>query len=200
MLSVAATAKLSPRVAWLHNAIATCDGAQKTVTFAPMLPILSAGTRKCALHPTKAKDGTTPAAADPQPRVQAAIFRTSRLVLAQTTLCILVSKYTRAAKPGLDHSVNVEEPEGFCYFLGTAVETIPYLSLARVYEGIVMFMIGIYCMTPKTEVMGVQDETWPIKLHHTCTFIQALAKVVGFIRELLPNMIVERGAPAWIIR
>merc|ERR1719160_682432 len=74
VLFVAVTAEQFSGVAWLHKVIAICEGAQKTVMFAPMLAILFVGTRMRALQLTKAKDGTIPTTAGPQPWVQDAMF------------------------------------------------------------------------------------------------------------------------------
>jgi len=62
VLFVAVTAEQFTGAAWLHSVIAICEGAQKTVMFAPMLAILFVGTRMRALQLTKAKDGTIPTA------------------------------------------------------------------------------------------------------------------------------------------
>jgi len=150
VLFVAVTAEQFSGVAWLHKVIAICEGAQKTVMFAPMLAILFVGTRMRALQLTKAKDGTIPTTAGPQPWVQDAMFLATWSVLVQLIMCILVPICTGTATPEMDHSGNVKVPEGSHKFLGIAVETIRYLSLVAMYGGIVAVMIGIYMMTPET--------------------------------------------------
>merc|ERR1719201_193801 len=150
VLFVAVTAEQFTGVAWLHKVIAICEGAQKTVMFAPMLAILFVGTRMRALQLTKAKDGTIPTTAGPQPWVQDAMFVATWSVLVQLIMCILVPICTGTATPEMDHSGNVKVPEGSHKFLGIAVETIRYLSLIAMYGGIVTVMIGIYLMTPET--------------------------------------------------
>merc|ERR1719337_202005 len=82
VLFVAVTAEQFTGAAWLHNVIAICEGAQKTVMFAPMLAILFVGTRMRALQLTKSKDGTIPTTAGPQPWVQDAMFLATWSVLA----------------------------------------------------------------------------------------------------------------------
>merc|ERR1719353_212698 len=129
VLFVAVTAEQFTGVAWLHKVIAICEGAQKTVMFAPMLAILFVGTRMRALQLTKAKDGTIPTTAGPQPWVQDAMFLATWSVLVQLIMCILVPICTGTATPEMDHSGNVKVPEGSHKFLGMAVETIRYLSL-----------------------------------------------------------------------
>merc|ERR1719380_481428 len=149
VLFVAVTAEQFSGVAWLHKVIAICEGAQKTVMFAPMLSILFVGTRMRALQLTIAKDGTIPPSAGPQPWVQDAMFLATWSVLVQLVMCILVPLCTGTATPETDHSGNVKVPEGSHKYLGIAVETIRYLSLVAMYGGIVTVMVGIYMMTPE---------------------------------------------------
>merc|ERR550514_2084566 len=150
VLFVSVTAEQFTGLEYLHRVIAICEGAQKTVMFAPMLAILFVGTRMRALQLTKAKDGTIPTSAGPQPWVQDAMFLATWSVLVQLIMCILVPICTGTATPEMDHSGNVKVPEGSHKFLGIAVETIRYLSLVAMYGGIAAVMIGIYMMTPET--------------------------------------------------
>jgi len=134
----------------VHKVIAICDGAQKTVMFAPMLAILFVGTRMRALQLTKATDGTIPPSAGPQTWVQDGMFLATWSVLVQLIMCILVPICTGTATPETDHSGNVKVPEGSHKYLGIAVEVIRYLSLLAMYGGIATVMVGIYLMTPET--------------------------------------------------
>merc|ERR1719456_704330 len=135
---------------FLETVIAIFDGAQKTVMYAPMLAILFIGTRMRALQLTRAKDGTIPPDAGPQPWVQDAMFLATWSLLVQLIMAILVPICTGTAKPEMDHSGKVLTPEGAHLYVGYVIETVRYLCLLATYGGIVTVMIGIYMMTPET--------------------------------------------------
>ena len=150
MLFVSITIHQYTGMEFLETVIAIFDGAQKTVMYAPMLAILFIGTRMRALQLTRAKDGTIPPDAGPQPWVQDGMFLATWSLLVQLIMTILVPICTGTGKPEMDHSGKVLTPEGAHLYVGYVIETVRYLCLLATYGGIVTVMVGIYMMTPET--------------------------------------------------
>merc|ERR1719420_2248163 len=107
MLFVSITIHQYTGIEFLETVIAIFDGAQKTVMYAPMLAILFIGTRMRALQLTRAKDGTIPPDAGPQPWVQDAMFLATWSLLVQLIMAILAPICTGTGKPEMDHSGKV---------------------------------------------------------------------------------------------
>merc|ERR1719478_1704711 len=130
--------------------IGICEAAQKTVMFAPMLSMLFIGARMRALQLTKAKDGTIPPSAGPQPWAQQGMFLSTWSVLVQVIMVILVPVALGGGKsPEVDAEGNVKSPAGAGKCVGIFLSTIRYLCLLSMYGGVVAVMYAVYTMTPE---------------------------------------------------
>jgi len=134
---------------FMQKIIPVCEGAIKTVMFAPMLSILFVGTRMRALQLTKATDGTIPRSAGPQSWVQDAMFVATWSVLVQMTM-VMFSPIITWSTPEMDHSGNVKAPESSNSCVKILLEVIRYISLIAMYGAIVTIMVGVFLMTPET--------------------------------------------------
>ena len=68
----------------------------------------------------------------------------------QPTMPILVPICTGPGKPEMDHSGNVNMPEGTGKYAGCVIETTWYLCLVILYGCIVTMMVGVHRMMPET--------------------------------------------------
>merc|ERR550537_2079549 len=141
------------------QAIAIFDAGRATVMFAPMLSMLFIGTRMRALQLTKAKDGTIPVQAGPQPWAQQAMFLCTWSVMVQLIMAMIVPILTGTGKPEMDADGNVITPAGANKIVAICCDIIKYLCLISMYGGACIVVYAVYTMTPESLPPYCDDST-----------------------------------------
>jgi hypothetical protein len=138
------------QAAIIDTLIYTCEGAQKTIMFAPMLAILFIGCRLRALQLIlgSQENGVVPPGAGPQTWAQDAMFLATWSLHVQLIMTILVPLILGVARPEMDESGNVKPPAGSAKVVGLIFDIIRYLCLISMYGGSVTIMVAIYYMDP----------------------------------------------------
>jgi len=119
---------------------AAIDSAKSTLAFAPMLSILFVTTRMYALLITDKKGS-------PQAWVQDGMFMATWSLLISFLMCLATGLIMDDVQTDEDGNVVNKFSN---QHVGIAVTVIRYLSMALLYGGITMVIVGLFVMTPET--------------------------------------------------
>jgi len=119
---------------------AAIDAARSTLAFAPMLSIVFVSCRMYALLITDKKGS-------PQAWVQDGMFMATWSLMISFLMCLATGLIMEKVETDEDGNVVNKFSN---YYLGIAMIGVRYLTMALLYGGIIMVLVGFFVMTPET--------------------------------------------------
>merc|ERR1719262_1340496 len=123
-----------------YRLFAAIEASKATLAFAPMLSILFVTTRMYALLITDKKGA-------PQAWVQDGMYMATWSLLISFLMCLATGLLMDKVETDEDGNVVNKFSNKYA---GIAVTVIRYLSMALLYGGMVMVIVGLFVMTPET--------------------------------------------------
>jgi len=140
------------RIAWSLKLRSSAEAATKAVMFAPMLSVLFWAARLRALQLTRAKDGSIPAGAGPQPWAQQAMYLASWSIFIQLVIT-LVFPWLVGADDGESMTTAdgmYQPPRSSPPWLIIALDVLKWTSMVLMYGGALIVIYAIFVMAPET--------------------------------------------------